>query len=141
MSLFFRYYAFFAMSLMLPVLVLMPWGDESNPLNLLVRLLLLPSYCCAVIVILVGFVPGRLGEAMRTATTESEELEAWLAPIFAITAFLWAGLHLVGILVLKEFNDSYPLVYLCLGLSALALAGWIGAIAYRSVGPEPLAQF
>lgn len=140
MSLFFRYYAFFALSLMLPVFVLLPWGDETSPLNLLLRLMLLPSYCCAVIVILVGLVPGRLGEAMRTASSHSEEPESWLAPIFTITAFLWAGLHLVGVLVLKEFNDSYPLVYLCLGLSALALGGWIASIAYRSVGTHTLAD-
>ncbi|WP_069299112.1 hypothetical protein [Neptunicoccus sediminis] len=140
MSLFFRYYAFFALSLMLPVFVLLPWGDETSPLNLLLRLMLLPSYCCAVIVILIGLVPGRLGEVIRTASTLSEDPESWLAPIFTITAFLWAGLHLVGILVLKEFNDNYPLVYLCLGLSALALGGWIASIAYRSVGTTSLAD-
>lgn len=126
MNLFFRYFGFFAVSLMLPVVVLLPWDENNSVLNLLVRLMILPSYSCLIVFILIGLRPPNLRRALQATPNQIDDLHLWLAPLFAIAGFLWAGFHLVGLLAMNKFSDNYPVIYLCLFLSAIALAIWIG---------------
>lgn len=133
MNLFFRYFGFFAVSFLLPIAVLVPWNDTSGVLNLLVRLMILPSYCCVIVFILIGFRPPHLRRALQATPNQIDDLHLWLAPLFTIAGFLWAGFHLVGVLAIEEFSDHYPLIYLCLFFSAIALAIWIGVRVFSAL--------
>ncbi len=133
MNLILRYLAFMPLTFFLPLFVLIPNAAISNSaLDLMIRLLSLPIYCCLATFLMTSFDPPRMRARLQATPTRLDDLHLWLAPILVILAFLWAGFCGIGALALAEFDQSHPLVFLLLTIGATVLAIWMGIRVRRA---------
>ncbi len=122
-----RYILFFPLSLALPLYVVLQGGENpAGPVAILLQLLAVVIYCCLSVFLLVSFHPAKMRQRLEATPTRIDDLHLWLAPLLVITAFLWGGFWLVGVLAFAGMHEMVPALFLGVLIAVMALAGWMG---------------